>query len=43
MRDGFARKLYSIGLEEKNYEKTSPSPSNTKKYNVYFRDMYKPL
>jgi hypothetical protein len=29
--------VYSICLEEKNYEKTSLSPTNTKKYNVYFK------
>jgi hypothetical protein len=30
-------KLCSICLEKKNYEKTFLSPSNTKKYNVYFK------
>jgi hypothetical protein len=32
-----SRILYSICLEKKNYEKTSISPSNMKKYDVYFK------
>jgi hypothetical protein len=36
MRDKFAKDLFYVP-KEKNYEKTSLSPSNTKKYDVYFK------
>jgi hypothetical protein len=37
MRDGFANSFYYICLEIKIYEKTSISPSSTKKIDVYFK------